>query len=89
MLFQLDKNEETELKKYVLTIVKDAIKSGIENNKPYLTRKEVAKFLGVAESTVTNWVSLGMPVAIIDGRKLYGKQSILEWLKSHEVSSKQ
>ena len=28
-----------------------------------------------------------MPVAIIGGRKLYGKQSITQWLKDHEMPS--
>ena len=50
-------------------------------------RKEIAKYFGVADSTITYWASLGMPVANIDGRKLYGKQSNTEWLKSHEMPS--
>jgi len=35
-------------------------------------------------STISYWATLGMPVADIDGRKLYGKQSITDWLKSKE-----
>ncbi|WP_230318958.1 terminase small subunit [Lactobacillus crispatus] len=65
-------------------------KKGIQqavNTRPYLNRKDIAKYLGVAESTITYWASLGMPVAIIDGRKLYGKQSITQWLKAHEMPS--
>ena len=46
--------------------------------------EEVAKYFGVAESTISYWATLGMPVANIDGRKLYGKQSITQWLKSKE-----
>src|SRR5699024_12780902 len=54
------------------------------NAKTYLNRKEIAKYFGVAESTISYWGTLGMPVANIDGRKLYGKQSITQWLKSKE-----
>ena len=68
-------------------VVKDAIKQATTTSKPYLNRKEIAKYFGVAESTITYWASLGMPVAVIDGRKLYGKQSITNLLKSHEMPS--
>ena len=44
----------------------------------------LAKYFGVAPSTITYWASLGMPVAVIDGRKLYGKQSITKWIQSKE-----
>ena len=87
MEFKLDENQETEIKTYVLNVVRDAIKQATTSSKPYLNRKEIAKYFGVAESTITYWASLGMPVAIIDGRKLYGKQSITQWLKDHEMPS--
>ena len=87
MEFKLDETQETEIKTYVLDVVKDAIKQATTTSKPYLNRKEIAKYFGVAESTISYWASLGMPVAVIDGRKLYGKQSITNWLKSHEMPS--
>lgn len=62
----------------------------MENNQgahPYLNRKDAAKYFGVAESTLSYWATLGMPVANIDGRKLYGKVSITQWLKSKEETS--
>ena len=87
MEFKLDENQETEIKTFVMGVVKDAIKQATTTSKPYLNRKEIAKYFGVADSTITYWASLGMPVAVIDGRKLYGKQSITNWLKSHEMPS--
>lgn len=87
MEFKLDQQQEKEIKTYVLDVVKDAIKQATTANKPYLNRKEIAKYFGVADSTISYWASLGMPVATIDGRKLYGKQSITNWLKSHEMPS--
>ena len=87
MEFKLDQQQENEIKTYVFGLVKDAVKQATTSSKPYLNRKEIAKYFGVAESTITYWASLGMPVAVIDGRKLYGKQSITNWLKSHEMPS--
>ena len=87
MQIKLDDQQQIEIK----TLVSNAIKAGIEqakdNERPYLTRKEAAIYFGVAPNTLTNWASLGMPVAIVDGRKLYGKKSITNWLASHEVTA--
>lgn len=87
MEFKLDEQQETEIKVYVFNVIKDAVKQATMTSKPYLNRKEIAKYFGVADSTITYWASLGMPVANIDGRKLYGKQSITHWLASHEMPS--
>ena len=86
MQFVLDDEQITEIRKAVFAVVQDSIKQ-VENQSPYLNRKDIAKYFGVAESTITYWASLGMPVAVVDGRKLYGKQSITQWLKAHEMPS--
>lgn len=86
MEFVLDDEQIAKIRKIVFSVVSDSIKQ-IEQPRPYLNRKDIAKYFGVAESTISYWATLGMPVAIIDGRKLYGKASITEWLKSHEVPS--
>lgn len=85
MEFILDENQKQEIKVTVTELVKSSIKD-IADKKPYLNRKEIAKYFGVADSTISYWATLGMPVAVIDGRKLYGKQSITNWLKSKERS---
>lgn len=82
----LDDNQVKEIKSLIYSTIKDGLKQAT-NTRPYLNRKEIAKYFGVAESTISYWASLGMPVAVIDGRKLYGKQSITNWLKSHEMPS--
>ena len=86
MQFVLDDEQITEIRKAVFAVVQDSIKQ-VENQRPYLNRKDIAKYFGVAESTITYWASLGMPVAVVDGRKLYGKKSITQWLKAHEMPS--
>ena len=50
MEFKLDENQETEIKTYVLNVVRDAIKQATTSSKPYLNRKEIAKYFGVARS---------------------------------------
>lgn len=88
MQFVLDDEQIAEIRKVVLSAVKDSVKQ-VENQRPYLNRKDIAKYFGVAESTISYWASLGMPVAVIDGRKMYGKQSITNWIESHETPRKQ
>lgn len=72
--------EDTDIKDTIVKTIKDTL----NHPKPYLNRREIAKYFGVADSTISYWATLGMPVAVIDGRKLYGKKSITEWLKSKE-----
>ena len=84
MEFKLDQEQKTDLQNYVWGLIKDSIKKVASPQQPYLNRVEIAKYFGVAPSTITYWASLGMPVAIIDGRKLYGKQSITKWIQSKE-----
>ena len=84
MQFVLDDEQITKIRKAVFAVVQDSIKQ-VENQRPYLNRKDIAKYFGVSESTISYWASLGMPVAVVDGRKLYGKQSITQWLKAHET----
>lgn len=76
----------TGLKPVIVSTVQDAIKQSKSDSRPYLNRKEMAKYLGVAQSTVGVWVKQGMPFAVIDGRKLYGKQTVNQWLKDHEMT---
>ena len=84
MQFVLDDAQIAEIRKVVFSVVEDSVRE-VENQHPYLNRKGIAKYFGVAESTISYWASLGMPVAVVDGRKLYGKQSITQWIKSHET----
>ena len=89
MEIKLDASQERDLSSHIINLVKDSVKQAISNeSKPYLNRKEIAKYFGVADSTISYWATLGMPVAVIDGRKLYGKQSITNWLKSKEKAVK-
>ena len=51
MEFKLDQQQETEIKTYVLNVVRDAIKQATTSSKPYLNRKEIAKYFEVVFNT--------------------------------------
>ena len=84
MKISLDDDQVAQIKTLIFSTIQKGIQQAV-NTRPYLNRKDIAKYFGVAESTITYWASLGMPVAVVDGRKLYGKQSITQWLKAHET----
>lgn len=86
MQISLDQEQIAEIKTLVSSVVKNGIKQAT-SARPYLNQIGIAKYFGVSPTTIGYWSKLGMPVAIVDGRKLYGKQSITEWLKAHEMSS--
>lgn len=80
----LDDEQQKQIQDLIISSVNKAVKNAT-NQRPYLTRKGIAQYFGVSPDTITHWAGLGMPVAILeDGRKLYGKQSITNWLKSKE-----
>lgn len=86
MKISLDDEQTAQIKTLIFSTIKEGIQQAV-STRPYLNRRDIAKYFGVAESTITYWAKLGMPVAVIDNRKLYGKQSITNWLKSHEMPS--
>ena len=78
-----DLNQSTKIKLTITQLIKSAADS--LQAEPYLNRRQIAQYFGVAESTIRYWVSCGMPYVELDsGRKLYGKQSITDWLASQE-----
>ena len=86
MKIELDREQETEFKEYLCELVKASF-DGMHlepESRPYLNRNQIAAFFGVSPNTIDIWVRAGAPVAVIEGRKFYGKESITNWLKQHE-----
>lgn len=75
------------LKPVIVATVQNSVKDTKSDSRPYLNRTDMAKYLGVSQSTVSAWVAIGLSVAIIDGRKLYGKKTVTQWLKEHEITT--
>lgn len=85
----LDQDQEQEIKKYLFNLVKESFEGmHLEpESRPYLNRNQIAAFFGVSPNTIDIWVRAGAPVAVIEGRKFYGKErkeSLTNWLKQHE-----
>ncbi|WP_404387601.1 hypothetical protein [Ligilactobacillus animalis] len=55
---------------------------------PYMTKSEVAKFMNLKSVTpVDKWIKKGLPVVKIEGMNtLIKRQTLIDWLASHEVS---
>lgn len=84
MEFKLDQEQKIDLQNYVFGLIKDSLKKAATPQQPYLNRAEIAKYFGVAPSTITYWASLGMPVAVIDGRKLMVSNLLLNGLRAEK-----
>lgn len=56
MQVTLDDKQTAEIKTLVFSIVKDGIQQ-VTNTRPYLNRKDIAKYFGVAESTIGYWLN--------------------------------
>ena len=47
----------------------------------YMTRKEIAEYLGVNVATINKWLKIGMPyIQLASNRKLYDKEEVEKWL---------
>ncbi|WP_290032802.1 helix-turn-helix domain-containing protein [Ligilactobacillus cholophilus] len=83
----LDEQQRKELSNDIYNTVKNAIskaKQEEQHAKPYLNKKEMAKWLGVSTDTIYKFIRNGLPVANIDGMQLIGKETIINFLKEHE-----
>lgn len=58
-----------------------------EKQPPFLSRKKAAEWFGVSPMTLDRWVRTGAPVVVVNGQKIYSKESITNWLYAHEISS--
>ena len=83
----LDPTQKEELGKDIYTTVTNAIEKARKEEqsaKPYLNKKEMAKWLGVSTDTVYRFIRNGLPVADVDGMQLIGKETAISFLKEHE-----
>lgn len=74
-----------ELQLQTLLAVKQGIKQATANQaKPYLNLKDFMAWTGFTAPTIRKFVENGLPVANVNGQKLYGKEDYIQWLKSRE-----
>ena len=83
----LDQTQKEELSKDIYTTVTDAIEKARQKEqraKPYLNKKDIAKWLGVSTDTIYRFIRNGLPVSDVDGIQLIGKETAINFLKEHE-----
>ncbi len=56
--------------------------------KKFLTAKEVAEMLGIAQSTVYKLKKQGLPYLKIGGSIKFDKKDLMEWIEKCKVSDK-
>lgn len=76
----------TELADKVMQLAEQIAKEKQEQEKatkPLMTKNEVAKWLGVAPITVTNWISQGLPFVEFEERAtpLFLAHQVIEFLE--------
>ncbi|HSB04352.1 MAG TPA: helix-turn-helix domain-containing protein [Thermodesulfobacteriota bacterium] len=52
--------------------------------KKFLSFNEVMEFLGMSRQTVYNHLAAGMPSYLVGKRRLFDRDELVEWVKSHK-----
>lgn len=56
-------------------------KSGIDS--PYLNKQQACSYLGISNNTLDSWIVKGLPKIKIGKTIRFHKESIVQWLNSH------
>ena len=65
--------------------------TGMENSlntRPYLTRNEVAEYVGLSWKTIERWEDKGLPSYDVGGRILYLRREVDDFILSHRRSGR-
>ena len=64
-------------------VVSEVMRSPVER-KMYLNKKEACSYIGVSHTTIQKLILMGLPSIQIDGKCLFSKTSIDQFMKSIE-----
>ena len=78
-----DQLEELQLQT-LLAVKKGIAQATDAQNKPYLKLRDFTPRTAFTAPTIRKFVANGLPVADVNGQKLYGKEEYIQWLKSRE-----
>lgn len=80
-----------DIKEEIKKDVHDAYISGIEEGKrdalvtkEWLTPNEVKEMLKLSTNTLNNWISKGLPVAVVESKRYIRRQEINQFLEKHQ-----
>lgn len=74
---------EAYLKETARNVIQEVIQNPIER-KMYLTKKEACAYLSISYATIQKLILMGLPSIQIDGKCLFSKTSIDQFMKSLE-----
>lgn len=80
--------DDNELKQFLKHLVNDRISNtNASRSSPPATMNltQLSNWLNISRPTIGKWVNEGMPFVQIDNQKLYMTDSVLNWLKQHEI----
>ena len=91
LLISISEDSQETLDEHIAIKVKEGLKKGFEeffNNpierKMYLTKKEACAYLSISYATIQKLILMGLPSIQIDGKCLFSKISIDQFMKSIE-----
>lgn len=53
--------------------------------KPWMTQREACKALGIAYNTLQGFRQKGLKVTVIEGKTLISRDTLIQFMKDHEV----
>ena len=85
--FEFSADSKAEIQKIFRDLAKQAVSEVMQSpveRKMYLNKKEACSYIGVSYATIQKLVLMGLPSIQIDGKCLFSKTSIDQFMKSIE-----
>ncbi|MEI6950668.1 helix-turn-helix domain-containing protein [Paraflavisolibacter sp. H34] len=78
---------ESEIKTWIREAVQECLEGALpqkqepQMEEPLITRKDVARMLGVSLVTLNDWAKKGLPSHKVNGRVYFQRSEVLEYVK--------
>ena len=85
--FEFSADSKAEIQKIFRDLAKQAVSEVMQSpieRKMYLTKKEACAYLSISYATIQKLILMGLPSIQIDGKCLFSKISIDQFMKSIE-----
>jgi len=81
---------EHDFKSWIREAVKECLDTAVvkpadatsSKEEPLISRKEVARYLGISLVTLNDWTKKGLPVHKVNGRVYFQRSEVLQYVKS-------
>jgi len=85
--FEFSADSKAEIRNIFQDLAKEVVSEVMQNpieRKMYLTKKEACAYLSISYATIQKLILMGLPSIQIDGKCLFSKTSIDQFMKSLE-----